>query len=97
MITNISQRPKIFFIRNIALCWVLLRSHVDRHVTLPIGDICNEKSLIFGLLKLSRDMVNYEMLSIGENNFKAIQLRTFHCLRFKELSDKIRLKSAAFY
>ena len=42
-------------------------------------------------------MVNYEMLSIGENNFKSIQLRTFHCLRFKELSDKMRLKSTAFY
>ena len=42
-------------------------------------------------------MVNYEMLSIGENNFKSIQLRTFHCLRFKKLSDKMRLKSTAFY
>ena len=42
-------------------------------------------------------MVNYEMLSIGENNFKSIQLRTFHCLRFKELSDEMRLKSTAFY
>ena len=37
------------------------------------------------------------LLSIGENNFKSIQLRTFHCLRFKELSDKMRLKSTAFY
>ena len=42
-------------------------------------------------------MVNCEMLSIGENNFQSIQLQTFHCLRFKELSDKMRLKSTAFY
>ena len=42
-------------------------------------------------------MVNYDMLSIGENNFKSIQLRNFRCLGFKELSDKMGLKSTAFY
>ena len=42
-------------------------------------------------------MVNYEMLSIGENNLKLIQIPTIHCLKFKELLDKMRLKSTAFY
>ena len=63
---------------------------------LPIGDICNLKGLIFGFLKLLRDMVNFQMLHIGENNFKSLQLWTFLCLRFKELLDEIRLKFSAF-
>jgi len=56
---------------------------------LPIGDICNLKSLICGFLKLLRDMVNFQMFYIGENNFKSLQRWTFHCLRFKELLDEI--------
>ena len=63
---------------------------------LPIGDICNLKGLIFSFLKLLRDMVSFQMLHIEENNFKLLQLWTFHCLRFKELLDKIRLKFTAF-
>ena len=63
---------------------------------LPIGDICNLKSLICSFLKLLRDVVNFQMLHIGDNNFKSLQLWTFHCLRFKELLDKIRLKFTAF-
>ena len=63
---------------------------------LPIGDICNLKDLIFSFLKLLHDMVNFQMLHIGENNFKSLQLETFHCLRFKELLDEIRLQLSAF-
>ena len=63
---------------------------------LPIGSICNLNSLICSFLKLLRDMVNFQMLHIGENNFKSLQLWTFHCLRFKELLDEIRLKFTAF-
>ena len=63
---------------------------------LPIGDICNLKGPIFSILKLLRDMVNFEMLHIGENNFKSLQLWTFHCLEFKELLDEIRLQFSAF-
>ena len=63
---------------------------------LPIGDVCNLKGFIFSFLKLLRDMVNFQMLYIGENNFKSLQLGTFHCLRFKELLDAIRLKFTAF-
>ena len=46
---------------------------------LPIGDIFNLKSLICSFLKLLRDVVNFQMLHIGENNFKSLQLWTFHC------------------
>ena len=63
---------------------------------LPIGDICNLKGLIFSFLKLLRDMLNFQMLHIGENNFKSLQLWAFDCLRFKELPDEIRLKFSAF-
>ena len=42
-------------------------------------------------------MVNFQMLHIGENNLKSLQLRTFHCLRFEELLDEIPLKFTAFY
>ena len=41
-------------------------------------------------------MVNFQMLQIGENNFKSLQLWTFLRLRFKELLDEIQLKFAAF-
>ena len=41
-------------------------------------------------------MVNFQMLHIGENNFKSLQLWAFHCLRFKELLDEIRLKFSVF-
>ena len=63
---------------------------------LPIGDICNLKSLICGFLKLLRDMVNFQTFWIGENNFKSLQLLTFRLLRFKELLDETRLKFTAF-
>ena len=63
---------------------------------LPIGSICNLKSLICSFLKLLRDMVNIQMLHIGENNFKSLQLWTFYCLRLKELLDEIQLKITAF-
>ena len=58
---------------------------------LPIGDICILKGLIFSFLKLLRDMNNFQMLHIGENNFKSLQVETFHCLRFKKSLDEIRL------
>ena len=54
------------------------------------------KGLIFSFLKLLHDMVNFQMFYIGENNFKSLLLWTFHCLRFKELLDEIRLKFTAF-
>ena len=60
---------------------------------LPIRDIGNLKGVIFSFLKLLRDMVNFQMLHIGENNFKSLQLWTFHCLRFKELLDEMPLHS----
>ena len=41
-------------------------------------------------------MVNFQMLHIGENNFKSLQLWTFYCLKFKELLDEIPLTCAAF-
>ena len=41
-------------------------------------------------------MANFQLLYIGENNFKSLQLDTFHCLRFKKLIDEIRLKFTAF-
>ena len=63
---------------------------------LPIGDICNLKGLIFSFLKLLRDMVDFQMLHIGENNFKSLQIWAFHCLRFKKLVDEIGLKFTAF-
>ena len=39
----------------------------------PIRDICNLKSLIFGFLKLFRDMGNCQWFYIGENNVKSLQ------------------------
>ena len=63
---------------------------------LPIGDICNLKSLICGFLKLLRDMVKFQALYIGENNFKSLHRLTFYCPRFKELLDEMKLKSTAF-
>ena len=63
---------------------------------LPIGDIYNLKSLICGFLKLLRDMVHFQMSLISENNFKSLQLWTFHFLRFKELLNETKLKSTAF-
>ena len=42
-------------------------------------------------------MVNFQMLQIGENNSKSLQLWTFHCLRLKELLDEIPLKFTVFY
>ena len=41
-------------------------------------------------------MVNFQMLHIGENNFKSLQLWTLHCLRFKKLLDEIPFKFTAF-
>ena len=41
-------------------------------------------------------MFNFQMLHIGENNFKSLQLGKFYCLKFKELLDEIPLKCAAF-
>ena len=63
---------------------------------LPIGDICNLKGLICSFLKLLRDMVNFQMLHIGENYFISFRLWIFHCLGFKKLLDEIRLKFTAF-
>ena len=63
---------------------------------LPIGDIFNLKSLIRGFLKLLRDMVKFQALYIGENNFKSLQRLTFYCSRFKELLDEMGLKYTAF-
>ena len=54
------------------------------------------KNLICSFLKLLRDMDNFQMLHIGENNFKSLQLWTFHCLRFKELLDETRSKFTEF-
>ena len=64
----------------------LLWLNVCRHAMLPIGDICNLKSLICSFLKLLRDVVNFQMLHIGKNNFKSLQLWTFHCIRFKKIA-----------
>ena len=64
---------------------------------LPIEDICNLKGLICSFLKLLRDVVNFQMLHIGENNFKSLQIWKFHCLRFKELLDEIGVKFTAFF
>ena len=101
VITNISQRPKIFFARNIAI-WkgftviTCLSTCIVAHWSF-IGDICkNLKGLIFSFLKLLRGIVNFQMLHIGENNFKSLQLRTFYCFWFKKLLDEILLKFTAF-
>ena len=47
---------------------------------LPIGDICNLKSLICSFLNFLRDMVKFQLLHIVENNFKSLQLLTFRLL-----------------
>ena len=59
---------------------------------LPIGDICSLKNVISGFLKLLRDMVNFEVFRIGENNFKPLQRWTFDCLSFKVLLDEKKIK-----
>ena len=63
---------------------------------LPIRDICNLEGLICSFLKLLSDMVNFQMLHISENNFKSLQIWTFHWLGLKKLLDKSKSKFTAF-